>query len=43
MEVLSGLQPNIRIVTNPTDDLREGLEVMVKNEYDASLTKQAKP
>ena len=43
MEVLSGLQPNIRIVTNPTDDLREGLEVMVKNEDDVSSTKQAKP
>ncbi|MGB7793220.1 MAG: efflux RND transporter periplasmic adaptor subunit [Terrimicrobiaceae bacterium] len=42
MEVLSGLQPNIRVVTNPTDDLREGLEVMVKNEDDVSSTKQAK-
>jgi membrane fusion protein, multidrug efflux system len=43
MEVLSGLQPTTRIVTNPTDDLREDLEVTVKNEYEVSSTKQAKP
>jgi membrane fusion protein (multidrug efflux system) len=43
MEVLSGLQSNTRVVTNPTDDLREDLEVMVKTDYDVSPTKQAKP
>jgi RND family efflux transporter MFP subunit len=31
MEVLSGLEPNTRVVTNPTDDLREGLEVVVNS------------
>jgi membrane fusion protein, multidrug efflux system len=39
MEVLSGLEPNTLVVTNPTDDLREGLEVVVKPEQDASSTK----
>ena len=43
MEVLSGLEPNTRVVTNPTDDLREGLDVVVTPEHDASSTKQAKP
>jgi membrane fusion protein, multidrug efflux system len=39
MEILSGLEPNTLVVTNPTDDLREGLEVVVKPEQDASSTK----
>ena len=43
IEVLSGLEPNTRVVTNPTDDLREGLEIVVKPETDASSRKQAKP
>jgi multidrug efflux pump subunit AcrA (membrane-fusion protein) len=36
IEVLSGLEPNARVVTNPTDDLREGLEVVVKSQPDPS-------
>jgi membrane fusion protein (multidrug efflux system) len=43
MEVLSGLEPNTRVVTNPTDDLQEGLQVVVIPEHDASSMKQAKP
>ena len=43
IEVLSGLEPNTRVVTNPTDDLREGLEIVVKPENDTSSSKQAKP
>jgi membrane fusion protein (multidrug efflux system) len=43
IEVLSGLEPNTRVVTNPTDDLREGLEIVLKPETDASSRKQAKP
>ena len=43
IEVLSGLEPNDRVVTNPTDDLLEGLEAVGKPEHDASSTKQAKP
>ena len=30
MEVLDGLKENSNVVMNPTDDLREGLEVQVK-------------
>ena len=43
IEVLSGLEPNDLVVTNPTDDLLEGLEAVVKPEHDASSTNQAKP
>jgi membrane fusion protein, multidrug efflux system len=41
-EVLSGLEPNTRVVTNPTDDLREGLEVIVKTENDSPSSQRAK-
>jgi multidrug efflux pump subunit AcrA (membrane-fusion protein) len=43
MEVLSGLEPDTRVVANPTDDLRDGLDVVIKPEHDASSTKQANP
>ena len=29
-EVLDGLKENTKVVMNPTDDLREGIEVQVK-------------
>ena len=30
MEVLDGLKENMKAVMNPTDDLREGVQVQVK-------------
>jgi hypothetical protein len=30
LEVLDGLAENTKVVVNPTDDLREGLQVQVK-------------
>jgi membrane fusion protein, multidrug efflux system len=42
MEVLSGLQPGTRVVTNPSDDLQEGLEVVVKTDQDASSITSAR-
>jgi hypothetical protein len=30
LEVLDGLAENAKVVVNPTDDLREGLQVQVK-------------
>jgi hypothetical protein len=37
IEVVDGLQENTKVVMNPTDDLREGIQVEVKS------TEESKP